>query len=205
MAKVAAQEEKVMIDGRLFPTPLGNQLRGDRVAKIMKTRTRPCSVGDEVSGQPAERIVYSRLAQWMAAPSDKESIGQQRMPPPNRLIAPERAHGGRMKRQDPFRAEFGARHSQGAGLRIEVGFLQTKGLPHAQAGAGDQADERDVGDCTQRIGCLGWECSRPAEDKTNLIGRVDVGREPTMRLPNQSYWRHFDAGVEDSAVARKPP
>jgi len=203
MAEVTTQQEQVVSDGRLVAAPLGDQLRGERVSKIMKARMQPCSVGDEVPGEPAKGIVHGLLVQRAASAANKETVGEKRMPPTDRLIAPKRTHGGGMQRQHSFRAEFCARHAQRACLRIEVGFLQTEGLAHAQASAGDQTDECDVGDRAQWIGCCGRQRRGPAEDQTDLGGRIDVGRKPSMGWPNQPYRRHLDAMVEDGAEARK--
>lgn len=82
VTEITAQQEQVMGYGRLLLAPLGNQLRGQSVAKIVKTRMQTCSVGDEVSGKPTESVIYGLLVQWTAHATDKEVVGEKGMAPP---------------------------------------------------------------------------------------------------------------------------
>lgn len=191
--------------GRLLLAPFGNQLRGKGMAKIMKPWPPACSVGDKISGESAECIVNGLLVQWMAGASDKEAVGAKGMASPGGLIPPESAHGGRLERQHPFRAELCARHMQSTGLGIKIGFFQAQGLPHAQSGTGDEADEGRKRDRAQRITCKAWQRRRPTEDQTNLGRRVDMGRPPPMGGTDHVCPRHFDPWVEDGAETGKSP
>lgn len=191
--------------GRLLLAPFGDQLRGKGMAKIMKPWPPACSVGDKISGESAECIVNGLLIQWMAGASDKKAVGAKGMASPGGSIPSESAHGGRLERQHPFRAELCARHMQSTGLGIEIGFFQAQGLPHAQPGTGDEANEGDKRDRAQRITWKAWQRRRSTENQTNLGCRVDMGRPPSMGGTDHVCPRHLDPWVEDGAETRKSP
>ena len=205
VTEITAQQEQVVGYGRLLPAPLSNQPRGQGVTEIMKTRPRACSVGDKVSGEPAECIVNGLLVQWMAGASDKEAVGAKGMASPGGLIPPESAHGGPLERQHPFGAKLCARHAQSTRLGIKIGFPQAQGFPHAQPGTGNEADEGGERDRAQRITWQAWQCRCSTEDQTNLRRRVDVGRPPSMGWADYVCPRHFDPWVKDRAETGESP
>ena len=122
MTEVTGKQQEVMGDGSVLTAPFGDEPRGERMAKIVKTHIGAGAIGHEVPGQPAKGVMDGLLTERSSAPSDKESVGEHGMTVAGGLIAAKRPHCRRMQRQNPFGAEFCARNPQSACLFIEILF-----------------------------------------------------------------------------------
>ena len=61
VAEVATEQEQAMGHRKLLLAPFGDQPRGQRMAKVMKSRIRAIAIGNEVPGEAAKCIVYGIL------------------------------------------------------------------------------------------------------------------------------------------------
>jgi len=106
-------------------------------------------------------------------------------PSAERTIMLENPHRGGMKWDRPWLAELAGTDVQPSVGGIEIAQLQTQGLAGAQAGAGQQPDQRLIGQWMQR-GLSRWQRAGAPENPPQLRRGVEMGPEALNAGSEQS-------------------
>ena len=118
------------------------------------------------------------------------------------VVAAQRGENAGVQRNEAGLAEFALPHGHDAREQIYVAAGEAPRLGDAQAGRGEEAEERHKGAGPQAA--AGPQLCGGAEQSSDFAGGVDVGRLSPIAGPEQPQRRNFRGRIEESAVPSEP-
>src|ERR1035441_635360 len=148
MLMAQIRRERPDFSGDRFPATVPTQQgpHGEGVTQIMQTRNRLLDP-TQLPAQAAENGADAGIGQRFATEADKEARGAFRTDDsiPQSTIAVERLQRGGLHRDEPRMAALSMSNGQDSSRPVDVLVGKPQGLPDAQAGAVQQAQQRAKG------------------------------------------------------------